>query len=246
MKISVFLFCFALLVNLANAEVQVHAAASLTDAFKEIAALYEKQTGEQVIFNFGASNVLARQIEEGAPGDLFFSADEEKMDRLQGKGLIRAETRKTVLSNTLAIVVSSDSDLKFSSAKDLVSVKGSFAIAEPRTVPAGIYAKEYLIKAGIWNQIIDRLVPTDNVRSALAAVESGNVEAGIVYKTDAGISKNVRIAFEVPREEGPRISYPVAILTETANPESAMKFYSFLLGSKSLDVFEKYGFLVVQ
>ena len=210
----------------------------------DIGKMYEQESGEKVLFNFGASSFLARQIQEGTPGDVFFSADDAKMDGLEKKGLIRKETRKSLLSNTLVIVVSTDSRHQFSSAMDLVNVKGNIAIAEPQSVPAGIYAKEYLKKIGIWNKVIDRLIPTENVRAALAVVESGNVEAGIVYKTDAGISKRVKVAFEVPREEGPKISYPVAVLTETKDFSAAKKFYDFLLGPKALEVYRNYGFLL--
>lgn len=229
-----------------HAEILVHAAASLTDALTEIGSVYKQETGETVLFNFGASSLLARQIQEGAPGDIFFSADEEKMDALEKKGLIRKDTRKSLLSNTLVIVVGTDSKLQFSSARDLVNVKGNIAIAEPQTVPAGIYAKEYLKKIGIWSKVIDRLFSVDNVRAALSAVESGNVDAGIVYKTDAEISKKVKIGYEIPRTEGPSISYPLAVLGETKNFSAAKKFYDFLLSAKSLDVYLKYGFLLVK
>ncbi|MCI0411380.1 molybdate ABC transporter substrate-binding protein [bacterium] len=228
----------------ARAEVLVHAAASLADALKETGMLYEQKTGEKVSFNFAASSLLARQIQEGAPGDIFFSADEGKMDGLEKEGLIRKDMRKSLLSNTLVIVVTTDSNAKFSSAADLVNVKGSIAIAEPQTVPAGIYAREYLKKIGIWDKVMDRLIPTDNVRASLAAVESGNVDAGIVYKTDAGVSKRVRIAHEIPRGEGPKISYPLAVLTHAKDFHAAKKFYDFLLNPRVLDIYLKYGFLL--
>lgn len=235
------LFCYQ-----AQAEILVHAAASLTDALTEIGALYKQETGENVSFNFGASSFLARQIQEGTPGDIFFSADEAKMDGLEKKRLIRKDTRKSLLSNTLVIVVLNDSKLQLSSANDLVNVKGNIAIAEPQSVPAGIYAKEYLKKIRIWSKIIDRLIPTGNVRAALAVVESGNVDAGIVYKTDAQISKRVRIAHEIPRTEGPKISYPLAILTESKDFAAAKKFYDFLLSPKALNLYRKYGFLTTE
>jgi len=226
-----------------QAEIIVHAAASLTDALKEVGTLYEQETGENVLYNFGASSLLARQIEEGAPGDIFFSADEEKMDGLEKNGMIRKETRKSLLSNTLVIVVRSDSKTQFSSAKDLLNITGSIAIAEPHAVPAGIYAKQYLKQIGIWNKVLERVIPADNVRAALAAVESDNVDAGIVYKTDARISKWVRIAYEIPRKEGPKISYPVAVLMGAKDFPSARRFYEFLLSSKALEIFLRYGFL---
>ncbi len=228
------------------AEVQVFAAASLTDALREISAAYEKEQSDKIVLNLGASSALARQIQEGAPADLFLSADEAKMNSLEKKKLLLAGTRKSVLSNTLVIVVPNDSSLKIASAKDLAASNiRALALAEPQTVPAGIYAKEYLQKIGIWSKVIDRVIPTENVRAALAAVESGNVDAGIVYRTDAGISKKVRIAHEVPRAEGPIISYPFAALAEAEHPDAARKFLAYLESPAALDVFRKFGFLIL-
>jgi molybdate transport system substrate-binding protein len=244
MKVLTF---FALLLSTLNvyaAEIQVYAAASLTDALTEVGEQYKKTTGNQIVFNFAASSVLARQIEEGAPADIFFSADESKMDSLAKKKLIVPETRKSLLSNTLVIVVPEDSKLKLASAKDLVSVKGYIAIAEPKTVPAGIYAKEYLNKIGTWSKVIDHLVPTENVRAALLAVELGNADAGIVYKTDAEISKRTKVAFEVPLQEGPKISYPIAVLSGSKDKEAAKKALSYIESDAALEVFKKYKFLV--
>jgi molybdate transport system substrate-binding protein len=240
-----FAFIFAFTLNAFAAEIQVFAAASLSDALTEIGEQYKTQTGDQLVFNFAASSVLARQIEEGAPADIFFSADEEKMNSLQKKKMIIPETRKSLLSNTLVIVVPEDSNLNLSSAKDLVNVKGYVAIAEPKTVPAGIYAKEYLTRIKIWSKIIDHVVPTENVRAALLAVEMGNADAGIVYKTDAEISKKTKVAFEVPFQEGPKISYPIAVVRGSKNPDAAKKALSYI-ESEGLVIFKKYKFLVHQ
>lgn len=227
------------------AEVAVLAAASLTDALREIAAAYERESGDKVVFNFGASSTLARQIREGAPADVFLSADEARMDGLEKAGLLAPGTRKSVLSNTLAIVVLADSTLAISRASDLAGSRvRNIALAEPQTVPAGIYAKAYLLKAGLWQSVSDKVIPTENVRAALAAVESGNVDAGIVYKTDALISKKVRVAFEVSAREGPAISYPFAALKESASPEAARRFLAYLDSKAARDVFAKYGFLL--
>ena len=205
-------------------EISVFAAASLTDALQEISAAYEKTGGDKLVLNFGASSVLARQIQEGAPADLFFSADEAKMDDLEKRGLVVKGTRHSLLSNTLVVVVPADSTLKISAPADLASTKiRALALAEPRSVPAGIYAKEYLRSVKLWSRVIDRVVPTENVRAALAAVESGNADAGIVYKTDAGNSKEVRIAWEVPAAESPRISYPLAVMAESKRQNAARR-----------------------
>lgn len=228
-------------------ELTVFAAASLTDALKEIAVAHEKQSGDHVIFNFAGSNLLARQIEEGAPADVFFSADEAKMDALEKKGLILKETRKSRLGNTLVIVVASDSPLAIRSAGDLAEAKVKHvALADPKAVPAGIYAKAYLEKARLWPAIETKVIPTENVRAALAAVESGNVEAGMVYQTDAAISKRVKIACEIPTAEAPEISYPMAVVKDSKQAEAAKKFVLYLDSPAAAQVFEKFGFAIRQ
>lgn len=225
------------------AEVMVFAAASLSEALKEIATDYEKSSGDKIVFNLGASSMLARQIEEGAPADVFFSADEAKMDGLEKKGLIRKETRVSRLSNSLVIVVAADGGEAVSKPEDLTKIK-RVALAETKTVPAGIYAKEYLQKINLWGELEGKVIATENVRGALAAVESGNVDAGIVYKTDAGISKKVKIAYEVPVKEGPQISYPMAVVKETKQPKAAAAFVEHLKTEAAGKVFEKYGFIL--
>lgn len=226
-------------------DITVFAAASLTDSLKRIASDYEKQTGNKVQLNFGASSTLARQIEEGAPADLFFSADEARMNELQGRGLLVNGTRETCLSNSLVVVVASDSKLNIHSAKDLANADVQHvALADPKAVPAGVYSREYLEKTGLWQTIEPKVVPAENVRAALAAVESGNVEAGMVYKTDAAISKKVRVACEVPPKDGPPISYPVAVLKESEHPDDAKAFEKFLEGPDAGQIFERYGFVV--
>ncbi len=180
------------------AQVTVFAAASLTDSLKEIAAAYEKQSGGRIVFNFAASGLLARQIEEGAPADIFFSADEAWADALETKGLLVKETRKNLLANSLVFVTASDI-VGVQSPGDLTNAAVKrVALGDPKTVPAGTYAKVYLEKSGLWRGIEAKVIPCVNVRAVLAAVESGNVDAGVVYKTDAAISKKVRVVFEVP------------------------------------------------
>ncbi|MGH8022882.1 MAG: molybdate ABC transporter substrate-binding protein, partial [Limisphaerales bacterium] len=192
-----------------SADVTVFAAASLTDSLKQIAADYHQKTGGTVVFNFEASSVLARQIQEGAPADIFFSADETQMDRLARRGLIDPATRVDRLRNTLVVVVPAGSDLEIHSAAGLAAAPvKQIALADSKAVPAGVYAKEWLEKFRVWNAVEPKVVPAENVRAALAAVASGNVDAGVVYKTDALISKRIKIAYEVPREDGPDIRYP--------------------------------------
>jgi molybdate transport system substrate-binding protein len=225
-------------------EIEVFAAASLTDALKEIASTYEKAGGDHVVFNFAASNTLDMQIKAGAPADIFFSADEAKMDDLEKAGLIVKETRKDILSNSLVIVVASDSPAVFTSASQLADAKfKKIALGQPDSVPAGIYAKEYLQKIGIWDQIAPRVIPVESVRAALAAVETGNTDAGIVYKTDALHSKKVKIAWEIPPAEGPSIAYPAALVQGSKQAVEAKKFLDYLREPASLKMFEKYGFI---
>ena len=226
-------------------DITVFAAASLTDSLKSIAGDYEKQTGNKVQLNFGASSTLARQIEKGAPADLFFSADEARMNELQGRGLLVDGTRESRLSNSLVVVVANDSTLDIHSPKDLTNAAITHvALADPKAVPAGVYSREYLEKLGLWQTVQPKVVPAENVRAALAAVESGNVEAGMVYKTDAAISKKVKVACEVPPQDGPPISYPMAVLKESEHQNDAKAFLKFLEGPQAAQTFERYGFVV--
>jgi len=241
-----FVFAFSAVAAPRPVELNVFAAASLTDALKEVATSYENKTGDKVAFNFGASSLLARQIIEGAPADIFFSADEAKMNGLEARGLILKGTRKSRLSNSLVIVVSADGDVKIDGPKDLASAKvNRIALAEPKSVPAGIYAKQFLEKVKLWSALEPKIVPTENVRAALAAIESGNVDAAIVYKTDAAISKTIKVAYEVPPTEGPDIVYPLAVVKESKNQAAAKRLLIYLNGSSAARVFEKYGFIVL-
>ena len=244
-SLAVFLLGALISINSDAAQLTVHAASSLTDAMKEISASYEKQGEDKVRLNFDASSILARQIEEGAPGDVFLSADEAKMSDLEKKDLIAPETRRTLLSNTLVIVIPSDSKLEIHAASDLARTEvKKIAISQPSTVPVGIYSKEYLTKVGLWDRLAEKMIPTQNVRASLAAVESGNVEAGFVYKTDALISRKVKIALEISASEGPRISYPVAALKASSDLSATKKFLAYLESEPALAVFRKYGFSI--
>ena len=202
------------------------AAASLSDALQDLARDYERRTGDVIVFNFAGSSLLARQIALGAPADLFLSADEEKV-----RGLGRLVKRQAVvLSNTLVIV----SNASIDEPADLIGK--SVALAEEH-VPAGIYAREWLRRVGLWDRVAPKVIPTANVRGALAAVTSGNVDAAIVYATDA---PHARVAYRITRNDGPRIAYPFALLTD-AKP--AARFYDYLRSPAAMRVFARYGFL---
>lgn len=167
------------------------------------------------------------------------------MDRLAARGLIRTNSRVTRLSNTLAIVLSAENTMPFPSAASLTNPAiRRIALAEPKTVPAGVYAREFLIAQKLWSAVEPRIIPTVNVRAALAAVESGNVESAIVYQTDARISKKVRVAHEVPLAEGPRIRYPVATTRDAPNAVAAERFLQFLNSTEADRAFDRFGFIV--
>ncbi len=227
------------------ATIAVFAAASLTDGLREIARDYQIKTGDKIEFNFAASSLLARQIEEGASADIFFSADEARMDALEKKGLVEKKSRRSRLSNSLVIVVAADSTLSIQSPKDLTTEKiAHIALADPQSVPAGIYAREYLRNVHLWDAIAPKVVPMANVRAALAAVEYGDAEAGIVYKTDAAISKKTRVACAVPPQDAPKISYPMAVMKEAKEPKAARAFLEYLDSEAAGRVFAKFGFIL--
>ena len=226
-------------------EILVSAAASLTDVLKEISSGYQSKSKHTVKFNFGPSTGLARQIEEGAPADMFFSADLAQMDDLDKNGRLEPGTRKNLLSNQLVIVVPSDSKLAIASPKDLLkSEVKKIALAEP-PVPVGVYSSKYLEAEGLWDKIKPKVVPVQDVRATLASVESGNVEAGFVYKTDAAVSKKVKIVYEVPIDKGPKITYPVAIVKESKRKDTARDFLNYVQTPASKELFKKYGFVAL-
>ena len=229
------------------AEINVFAAASLSDVFTELAPQFTAATSHTLRFNFGASGALARQIKEGAPADAIFSADELRVDQLEKAGLLLAGTRRTLLANSLVVVVGIEGAAPVSTLDDLAKPRvRRIAIGEPATVPVGTYTKEHLQKTNLWSRVIDKCVPLDNVRAVLAAVESGNADAGFVYKTDALISKKVRIAIEIPREAGPSITYPGAVLKDARQPEAASAFLDWLAEPAAQATFAKYGFAPAQ
>ena len=227
-------------------ELLVFAAISLTDALQECAAAWSADSHHVVRFNLASSSTLALQIQSGAPADVFLSADDAKMDALEAQQLLAAGTRRALLANRLVIVVPAPGAVAVRSPRDLLqNTVRRIAIAEPQTVPAGIYAQSYLASAGLWLPLRDKLVPVENARAALAAVESGNVDAGFVYMTDARMSSRVVVAYEVPVAGGPRISYPAAVLAAAPHGETARRFLAFLESEPCRSVFQEYGFIVV-
>lgn len=226
-------------------ELRVAAAASLAEAVTEIAKHYEAEHATKVTPVFAASNVLARQIESGAPVDVFLSADERTIDGLVKGGHIGKDSVKPLLSNALVVVVPADATRSIASANDLTGLS-RLALGDPAAVPAGVYAKAWLSKAGQWDALQAKCVGTESVRAALATVEAGNADAAIVYRTDAAVSSKVKIAFTVPAAETPAIVYPAAVCARSHDAAAAKKFVDFLGSEKAAAIFRKRGFTVIQ
>ena len=231
--------------RMAAGEITVFAAASLSEALSTIGAARAQATGHVVHFNFAASNTLARQIAAGAPADLFISADEAQMDALAGGGLIDPATRRDLLGNTLVIVTLPDGPVIEKVADLTQAAVRHLSLGDPAAVPAGVYARRYLVKLGLWDGLEPKVVPAQNVRAALAVVESGNAEAGMVYKTDAVGSTKVKIAVEIPAAEGPPIIYPVAVVAGSRHAAAAKEFLAYLSGREARAVFSQNRFRIL-
>jgi molybdate transport system substrate-binding protein len=225
----------------------VFAAASLADVLQELGADFSNSTGVGVKFSFAASSALARQIESGAPADVFFSADLDWMDYLQAHKLIQAESRRDVLGNQLVLIAPAASTLELKIAPQFALAaalgKGRLATGDPDSVPAGRYARAALTTLGVWNSVADRLVRAENVRAALAFVERGEVPLGIVYKTDALIDKGVRIVDTFPADSHPPITYPIALTVGAKSVAAQFADYLSMPGASA--IFVKYGFVAL-
>ena len=225
------LFLLLIASSLHADELLVGAAASLQDALREIAANYERKTHHHTAFSFAASNILAMQIQKGAPIDVFFSADEKTMDKVAD----RITARRDVLSNEL-VVVSTRPIHDFRSVNRL-------ALGDPASVPAGVYAREYFERHAMWAAIQPKVIPMENVRAALAAADNGSVDAAVVYRTDAALAKRAHIVMTL---RTPLIRYPVAVVANTQHPSDARAFVDYLASPDAAAVFRKYGFLMLQ
>ncbi len=224
----------------------VLAAASLADALPEIGDAFERAHGRAVQFDFASSGILRAKIEAGARADLFIAASSAEMDKLQASGRVRAEDRQDLLTNRLVCVVPARSAVSMRAPADLdTPVVRRIAIGDPAHVPAGQYAQEALRHMGLWERLRDRLVPSADVRAALAQAESGAVDAAIVYRTDAAAAGGVRVAFEFPEGSHAPIRYPVACLADAPHPAAAQDFLAFLTSPQSSAVFSSYGFTPV-
>lgn len=244
---AVLLVVFLLLPLTARAQqVTVFAAASLTDALKDVAGLWEKAGHQPVRLSFGSSSTLARQIEQGAPANLFASADLRWMDFLAERKLIVTATRRDLLSNDLVLVVPAERKREVKIGPDLdldalLGPAGRIATGDPAHVPVGTYAEQALRKLGLWDKVEKRLARTDDVRSALRLVERGEAVAGIVYATDAAVSTRVAVAGVFPAGSHDPITYPFAVTTAGDTPE-ARALLTFLDGPEARSVFARFGF----
>jgi molybdate transport system substrate-binding protein len=241
-------FAFAVLAGPASAaSVTVYAAASLTDALNAIDAAYQKHSGVEIKASFASSSTLARQIAQGAPAQVYASADTKWMDYLDKKTLIDDSTRSDLLGNGLAVIAPSDSKISpqaIGRATDWAKLLGSggrIAVGDPAHVPAGIYAKEALVTLGAWNALEPRLARADNVRGALAFVARGECPLGIVYITDARISPMVKIVGVFPKASHSPIVYPFAVVKGAKSP-AVMAYFRYLTGPEAASVFRRYGF----
>jgi molybdate transport system substrate-binding protein len=230
------------------ASLLVYGAASLTNVLDEIGNSYTHDTGQSVKFSYGSSSALAKQIEAGAKADIFFSADSDWMDYLQNKSLINNSSRQSLLGNTLVLIApaSSSFQLKIVPNFALAATLGKerLATGDPDSVPVGKYARAALTTLGVWNDVADKLVRADNVRTALTFVDRAEVPLGIVYETDALVDNKVRIVDRFPANTHPPIVYPVA-LTISASPDAA-KFVAYLRSPAAKTTFKKYGFTLLQ
>jgi molybdate transport system substrate-binding protein len=229
-------------------EILVSAAVSLKSAFEEIGQIYEKKTGVRVRFNLGASGLLQKQIESGAPVDIFASAGEKQMDELQNHKLIYADTRRDFARNDLVLVIPANSKIPIRSFADLARPEVErIAIGNPKTVPAGEYAREALNNLKLWNKVQSRLVMAENARQVLDYVARGETEAGIVYASDAWTAHGtMQIAARTPKESHGPILYPIAIIKETPARSDAQRFIDLTLGNEGQAILKKYGFLSVR
>lgn len=229
-------------------DVLVFAAASLKNALDAVNAQWQKETGKKATISYAASSALAKQIEQGAPAQMFISADLDWMDYVAQKNLIKPATRSSLLGNRIVLIAPKDKaqavDIK--AGFDLAKVlgEGRLAMANVESVPAGKYGKAALEKLGVWASVSAKVAQAENVRAALVLVSRGEAPAGIVYQTDAAADANVKIIGTFPEDTHPRIIYPIA-LTAGANHPDAAAFLDYVKSAKAKPLFEAQGFTVL-
>jgi len=228
-------------------ELVVYAAASTRDALQALEAIYEADHPVDLVFNYGASGDLSRQIVAAAKADVFLSADEVEMDEVEAAHLVAAGSRRILLSNQLTVIEPEDGTAIFTAPFHVSQLADPkvvrLSLADVETVPVGRYAKAWLEKTGTWKDVSDRVLPGVDARAALAAVESGGAQAGIVYMTDVARSRKARSVYVVPIDQGPRVSFPVAAIAGRPNEKEARAFVLFLASPAVRATFEELGFL---
>jgi len=220
----------------------VSAAISLTEALEEAATAYRAAGGTAVVFNFGGSNTLARQIVNGAPADVFISADEAQMEVVEKAELVVPGTRAAVVTNRLVLVADSRSPVKAVTDLGGPGVR-RIAIGDPAAVPAGVYARQYLEAIGQWTRLEPKIVPVANGRAALTAVQNGSADAAFVYATDARIAPRLQVVATISGSQAPRIVYPGCAVKTTRRSAEAAKFLQFLRSAPARAIFERHGFI---
>ena len=228
-------------------DVLVFGAASLKNALDEANGLFLFENGSGVKVSYGASSALAKQIENGAPADIFISADPDWMDYLAERKLIKPDTREKFLGNKLVLITRANSNVALTIGQNFPLAQalgnGRLAMAEPASVPAGKYGKAALEKLGVWASVANKIAPAQDVRAALLLVSRGEAPLGIVYQTDAAADKNVKIVATFPESTHPPIIYPIAILASSTNGVAPV-YLQYLLSPKAEPFFEKQGFVV--
>lgn len=248
-RISALMLVLLLLAGCGGEEperIHLYAASSLTDAVSELAELWNDEGGVEVVPVFAGSSTLARQIREGAPAELFLSASQQWMDYLvRETDRVRSASRLDLLGNRLVLVVPAENPAGIQTVGDLADLEGGLALGDPEHVPAGIYAAAWLRNAGLWERVEPRLRPAVDVRAALAYVERGEVDAGLVYLTDARLGDVEVISQLDPRLHSP-IRYPLALIEpekgDAGLGEDVLRFYRWLLDEKAGAVFRRHGF----
>jgi len=227
-------------------ELHISAAASMTDAMKEIANSYEKKNANiKIVLNFASSGALQQAIEQGAPADVFISAAQKQMDSLEKSGLLATGTRKNLLENKVVLIVPKDSKLKLTKFEDVLNADvKKIGLGEPKGVPVGQYSAEIFKKLGILDEVNAKAVFGSSVRQVLSWVDAGEVDAGVVYATDAAISNGNKVICTAPAGSHKPVVYPMAIIKSTKQLAPAQAFVDYLASAEGKKIFEKYGFTV--
>jgi molybdate transport system substrate-binding protein len=227
-------------------EINISAAASLTDALTEIQTEYAKESNAVIQFNFASSGALQKQIQEGAPCDLFISASKAHMDTLEQAGLVVEDSRKDLLGNTLTLIASKEKADKITGTDSFTSEDvESISIGTPESVPAGAYAQQTFESLAIWDQVQDKLVFAKDVKQVLEYVDTGNVDCGLVYKSDALLLETGVVIGDMPEDSHDPIVYPAALMTNAVESDAASAFYDFLQTDYAKGIFEEYGFIIL-